>query len=142
MSDFTKLVQNHLKWLLHSVRFLEKMARRVILCVSVQNKMIRVKKCETAGLEPGKLSLVLVSICDIALLAMHVRHSVTVKCRNAKSFFNRSDVDQLALVVSKHLHGNGAPCRRLWRICHSLLFPCLIPSPEEARNVFAARGTS
>ena len=52
VSDFTKLVQNHLKWLAHSVCFLEKKARRVILCFSVQND--QVKKCETTGFEPGK----------------------------------------------------------------------------------------
>ena len=49
VSDFTKLVQNHLKWLAHSVRFWEKKARRVILCFSdhvKSGKKVWDKKCE------------------------------------------------------------------------------------------------
>ena len=38
VSDFTKLVENHLKWLSHSVRFLrKKKSKKSILCFSVHN---------------------------------------------------------------------------------------------------------
>ena len=75
VSDFTKQVQNHLKWLSHSVRFWEKNARRVILCFSVQNdqgKKVWDNRIWTRQVPSW------FSIRDIALLAMiHDRTGTT-----------------------------------------------------------------
>ena len=56
-SDFTKLVQNHLKWLSHSVRFWEKEKQEEQFYDSLY-KIISVKKCEAKDLNQASPILV------------------------------------------------------------------------------------